>query len=191
MSLSYTDLKKGVIFVYEGSPYEVLEANFLRMQQRKAVVQTKIRNLITGKVLDRNWQPSDQFEEADVQKKSGTFIYTHRDECWFTEGSDPKKRFALSPDTVGEGFKFLKPNTQVTMVTFDDKIISVILPIKMELKVIEAPPALRGNTAQGGTKQVTLEGGAVVNVPLFIEEGEVIRINTQTGDYVERVKEEK
>lgn len=187
MALSYTDLKKGVIFVYESSPYEVMEAHFLRMQQRKAVVQTKIRNLVTGKVLDRNWQPSDEFEEAEVEKKQAIFIYTNRGEAWFHYEGDPKSRFALPGEQVGEALKFLKPNTQVTVVVFEDKVITVIPPIKVDLKVTEAPPAVRGNTAQGGTKQVTLETGATLNVPLFINEGDVLRINTELGEYTERV----
>lgn len=187
MALSYTDLKKGFIFVYEGSPYEVMEAHFLRMQQRKAVVQTKIRNLITGKVLDRNWQPSDEFQEAEVEKKPATFIYSTRGEVWFHEDGNPKARFSLPEDQLGEAIKFLKPNTSVSTVVFNGKVITVTPPIKVDLKVTEAPPAIRGNTAQGGTKQVTLETGAVISVPLFVNEGDILRINTETGEYTERV----
>lgn len=186
--LSYTDLKKGLLIVYQGDPYEVIEANFLRMQQRKAVVQTKIRNLITGKVLDRNWQPSDGIEEAEVRKESALFIYAHRGEFWFHKEGNPKDRFSLSGETLGEGARFLKKNVPVTAVWFGEKVIKVSLPIKMDLEVIEAPPAIRGNTAQGGTKQVMLEGGATANVPLFIDQGDVVRVNTETGEYVERVE---
>lgn len=185
--LAYTELKKGVLFVLDGDPYEVIESNFLRMQQRKAVVQTKIRNLITGKILDRNWQASDNFEEAEIERKNAMFIYVNRGEYWFHEKGNPKARFMLSPDSLGEQAQFLKPNTEVSTVMFNGKVIKVELPIKMEFKVIEAPPGIKGNTAQGGTKQVTIEGGAKINAPLFINEGEIIRVNTQTGEYVERV----
>ncbi len=186
--LSYTDLTKGVLFVMDGQPYEVLEAHFLRMQQRKAVVQTKIRNLITGKVLDRNFQPSDSFEEAEIEKKSAIFIYVNRGEYWFNEEGNTKNRFALPEDVLGEAAQFLKPNTKVVTVVFADKVIRVTLPVKMDFKVIEAPPAIKGNTAQGGTKAVTLEGGVKVSAPLFVNEGDIIRINTETGEYVERVE---
>ena len=185
--LSYTDLTKGVLFIVDGAPYEVLETHFLRMQQRKAVVKTKIRNLITGKILDRNYQASDTFEEAEIERKQAIFIYESRGEYWFTEEGNPKNRFSLSAEIMGERGKFLKPNTKVTTTLFDDKVIRVEIPIKMEFKVVEAPPAVRGNTAQGGTKQVTLEGGAKVNVPLFVNEGDTIRMNTETGEYTERV----
>ncbi len=171
----------------DGAPYEVLETHFLRMQQRKAVVQTKIRNLITGKILDRNFQASDFFEEAEIERKSAMFIYESKGEYWFHEEGNPRNRFALDTELLGNQGRFLKPNTKVMTMVFDDKVIKVDIPIKMEFKVVEAPPAIRGNTAQGGTKQVTIEGGAKVNVPLFINEGETIRINTQTGEYVERV----
>jgi elongation factor P len=187
MTLAYTDLAKGVLFVLDGAPYEVLESHFLRMQQRKAVVQTRIKNLITGKILDRNWQASDNFEEAEIERKAALFIYASRGEYWFHEEGNPKARFSLAADVVGDQGQFLKPNTKVSTWIFNEKVIKVEIPIKMEFKVTEAPPAIRGNTAQGGTKSVTIEGGAKVNAPLFINEGDVIRINTQTGEYVERV----
>jgi elongation factor P len=185
--LSYTELKKGALFVLDGDPYEVIESGFLRMQQRKAVVQTKIRNLVTGKILDRNWQASDYFEEAEIEKKDVLFLYGHRGEYWFSEPGNPKNRYSLKEELIGGGVKFLKPNTTVQTVWFNGKIIKVTLPVKMEFKVTEAPPAIKGNTAQGGSKQVTIEGGATVTAPLFINEGDIIKINTETGEYVERV----
>lgn len=186
--LTYTDLKKGALFIMDGAPYEVLESHFLRMQQRKAVVQTKIRNLVTGKIIDRNFQPSDKFEEAEVEKKNAVFIYNHRDEYWFAEERNPKNRFSLPAGVLGQTKQFLKPNTNVNTVMFNEKVIKVSLPIKMDFKVIEAPPAIRGNTAQGGSKQVTIEGGAKISAPLFVNEGDIVRINTETGEYVERVE---
>ncbi len=192
--LSYTDLKKGILFILNGDPYEVIEASFLRMQQRKAVVQTKIRNLITGKILDRNWQASDYFEEAEVGKKDAIFLFKKpgrpplgETEYWFHETGNPKNRFILTEAAIGEQAKFLKPNTAVVTVIFNDKVIKVQIPIKMDFEVVEAPPAIRGNTAQGGTKAVTIEGGTTISAPLFVNQGDVVRINTETGEYVERV----
>jgi elongation factor P len=187
MALAYTDLTKGVLFIMDGAPYEVIETHFLRMQQRKAVVQTKIRNLITGKLLDRNFQASDSFEEAEIEKKNAIFIYQSKGEYWFHKEGNPKERFVLKADLVGTQGQFLMPNTKVSTTIFEDEVIKVEIPVKMEFKVVEAPPAIKGNTAQGGTKVVTIEGGAKVSAPLFINEGDTIRINTQTGDYVERV----
>lgn len=186
--LSYTELKKGVIFAMNGEPYEVLESHFLRMQQRKAVVQTKIKNLISGKIVDRNFQPSDEFAEAEVQKLPAVFIYESRGDYWFHEENNPKNRFSLKQETIGEQARFLKPNTKINAVLFEGKVIQVSLPIKMELKVVEAPPSIKGSTAQGGTKIVALEGGANIAVPLFVNAGDIVRINTETGAYVERVE---
>lgn len=187
MALAYTDLTKGVLFIMDGAPYEVLETHFLRMQQRKAVVQTRIRNLITGKLLDRNFQASDSFEEAEIERKKAIFIYQTKGEYWFHAEGDPKARFSLSAEIVGDQGQFLKPNTKVETMVFEDRVIKVDIPVKMDFKVIEAPPSIKGNTAQGGTKVVTIEGGAKISAPLFINEGEMIRVNTQTGQYVERV----
>lgn len=172
----------------DGQPWEVLESHFLRMQQRKAVVQTKIRNLITGKIVDRNFQPSDNFEEAEIEKKPAIFIYVNRGEYWFHAEGDPAARFSLKADLLGGPAKFLRPNTRVNTVVFDGKVIKVSLPVKIDFEVIEAPPAIKGNTAQGGSKAVTIAGGAKVSVPLFVNEGDIVRINTETGEYVERVE---
>ncbi|MCL4405667.1 MAG: hypothetical protein M1287_00460, partial [Firmicutes bacterium] len=154
--LSYTELKKGVIFALDGEPYEVVDSEFLRMQQRKAVVKTKIRNLISGKLLDRTWQASDYFEEVEVEHKEASFIYTNRGEYWFNYTDNPKERFKLSEDTLKDAALFLKPNTKVVAWIFKGNVIKVEIPIKMEFEVTDAPPAVKGNTAQGGTKLVTI-----------------------------------
>lgn len=198
--INYNDLKPGTVFILDGQPYQVLEFNFLRMQQRKPVVQTKIKNLITGKIISRNFQPSETFEEAEIKFRTVKFLYGHldrkssisngtsRNKFVFCETNDPSKRFELEEEQIGDLNKFLKPNSEVSVMEFEDKIININLPIKMELKVIESPPSIRGNTAQGGVKAVRIETGAIINVPLFIEQGDIIRINTQTGEYTERVE---
>ncbi len=186
--LSYTDLKKGTIFMQDGTPFEVLEANFSRMQQRKAVVQAKIRNLATGKIVETSFQASDQFEEAEVQKRPLIFLYAHRGEYFFAEPDKKQNRFALKEDIVGENWRWLKPNTGLAALFFRDKLLTLTLPIKMDLVVREAPPDIQGDRSQGGTKAITLETGAVIQAPLFINTGDTIRVNTQTGEYGERVE---
>ena len=171
----------------DGQPYEVLEAHVSRKQQRKPVNQAKLRHLITGKVTEQAFHVSEKIQEADLSLKSVKYLYENRGEYWFCAANDPADRFALSETTIGPAGQFLKQNTIVDAQVFDEKIISLRVPIKMELKVTEAPPAVRGNTAQGGTKQITLETGAVINAPLFVNEGDIIRVNTELGSYVERV----
>lgn len=186
--ITYTDLRPGLFVVIDGQPYEVTEADFLRMQQRKAVVQCKFKNLISGKVLSRNIHASDNFEEAEISREDVKYLYSHRDEYWFSELENPANRFKIDAEVLGEPMKFIKPNATVTAIKFNGKIINVRLPIKLELKVTEAPPSDKGDTATGGKKQVTLETGGKVMVPLFINEGDIIRVNTETGEYVERVE---
>lgn len=185
--LGPNDLKPGIFFVYEGQPYQVLETHHLKMQQRRPVVQTKMRNLLNGKQYERNFAQSDLFKEADIEKQTAKFLYAHRDEYWFSELDDPAKRFKLSEQLLAGSKQFLKLNTEVEALLFNGRIIAVELPVKMDFKVVEAPPAIRGNTAQGGVKSVKLETGVMINVPLFVKEGDIIRVNTQTGEYTERV----
>ncbi len=182
------DLKPGVFFIYEGQPYAVLETHHLKMQQRRPVMQTKMKNMLNGKLYERNFQQSDVFEEADIEYQNVKFLYNHREEYWFCYENDSGKRFQLSQEIIGDTVKFLKANTVVKALLFNQKIINIELPVKMDFKVIEAPPAIRGDTAQGGVKQVKLETGAIINVPLFINEGDIVRLNTQNGNYVERVE---
>jgi elongation factor P len=189
--LNYTDLRQGTVFLLDSQPYEVLEFNFLRMQQRKPVVQTKIKNLINGKIISRNFQPSETFEGAEVKFRDAKFLYAHRGKFVFSEINDPSKRHELGEEQIGDAAKFLKPNSAIRAMEFNNKIINVSLPIKMEFKVMEAPPSVKGNTAQGGTKMVKLETGAMISVPLFVEAGDIVRINTQTGQYTERAEKGK
>lgn len=191
--LSMNDLEHGSFVIIENDPYEVLEVTHLHMGRGSGSVQTKIKNLRTGQVYSRNYKPADAFEEADIEKTKVRFIYAHRGEYWFTEAEKPQARFALKEELIGKPAGFLKSNLEVTALQFsasgaESKIINIILPIKVDLKVVEAPPAVRGNTAQGGTKSVKLESGAEIQTPLFINEGDVVRVNTETGEYMERME---
>ncbi len=186
--LSYTELKKGILFVKDGIPFEVLDSSFSRMQQRKAVVQAKIRNLVTGKQQDLTFQPSDQFEEANITKRPLMFLYEHRGDFVFVEPENRQNRFTLNGEQVGDAKKWLKPNTQITALFFDEKLLNFVVPIKMDFKVTEAAPGVQGDRATSGNKSATIETGTVIQVPLFINAGDIIRVNTGTGTYTERVE---
>lgn len=190
--LEYNEIKPGKFIIYNGEPYEVIEYHVARTQQRKPQNQTKLKSLISGRVVSISFHAADKVSEADISKRPINFVYANKGEYIFSEIKDPSKRFSIDESIIGPQAKFLKGNTQVDVLVFTDdddneKIIGVKLPIKMELRVKEAPPAIKGNTASGGGKQVTLETGAVISVPLFIEEGEIVRVNTETGEYAERV----
>lgn len=185
--LEYNEILKGRVILLNEEPYEVLDAHVFRKQQRKPVNQTKLRHLITGKVTEQSFHVSEKVEEADLSTKNVKYLFTNKGERWFCAEQNPADRFMLSEETIGTGAQFLKANMLVEALVFDEKIIGIKLPIKMDLKVTEAPPAVKGNTAQGGSKQIVLETGATLNAPLFINEGDVVRINTVEGTYVERV----
>lgn len=185
--LEYNEILPKRVILLDNEPYEVLDAHVFRKQQRKPVNQTKLRHLITGKVTEQAFHVSEKVEEADLSTKNVKFLYANRGEWWFCAENNPSDRFELPQETIGTPGQFLKPNTVVEALMFDEKVIGIRVPIKMDLVVKEAPPAVRGNTAQGGTKQIVLETGATLNAPLFINEGDVVRINTETGEYVERV----
>ncbi|MDA1334969.1 MAG: elongation factor P [bacterium] len=186
--LSYSELRAGIIFVLDGEPYKVLEYNFLRKQQRKPVAQTKIKSLKTGKVANKTFHQNESFEEAIIEKKPAKYLYSGKGEYWFHKAGSPKDRFKLEEDAVSDVAKWLKPNMEVEMDLFDDKIIGIEVPIKMEFKVIEAPPNVKGDSSTGGNKEVVIETGAKVTVPMFINQDDIIRINTTTGLYAERAE---
>lgn len=185
--LAYNELKKGTLFVWGGEPYEVLEYNFVRMQQRRPSAQTKIRNLKTGAISLQTFKQSDSFQEVEFDKKPAVFVFCGRGVCTFHNVGKPGERFTIPEEKLQDKSIYLKPQTEVTARYIEDELLDVIIPIKVDLKVTDAPPAVRGNTAQGGLKQVTLETGLVINVPMFINEGDILRVNTESGAYVERV----
>jgi elongation factor P len=186
--LSHSDLKKGVRIILEGEPYEVLESAPLKKAQRKVVIQSKIKNIITGNVFSRNFHQGDAFEEAAILKFKAKFLYSHRSRFFFCQEENASQRFELTENQIGERSRFLKPGQIVEGIIFQDKIINISLPIKIQLKVLESPPGEKGGRAQAGTKQVTLETGAKINVPLFVDKGDKVEVNTETGEYVKRVE---
>ena len=190
--LNYNEIRERKFIVLEGEPYEVVESHVFRKQQRKPVNQTKIRNLITGSVKPYTFHNNDVVDEAELVKEKYTYSFekfnrdTGHDEYWFFKSGDRSHRLPIDAYVIEDKVKFLKPNMEVDALLFDDKIIGVTIPIKMKFKVKSAPPAVKGNTTSGANKQVTLETGFVVNTPIFVNEGDTIIINTETGQYVER-----
>jgi elongation factor P len=179
------DIKKGLSINWNSEPYVVMEANFVRMQQRKPVMQTKLKNLITGKVLEYSFKPGDKVEIADLQRNKANYLYKDDSAAYFMDNLT-YEQFSIPLDKIGNKIKFLKENTDCDVLYYESNPVSIELPIKMKFKVITAPPGVKGDSSTNVTKQVTLETGAIINAPLFIKEGEEIIINTETEDYVGR-----
>ncbi len=186
--LSYNEILPKTIINYNNEPYEVLSSHVFRMQMRKPVNQTKLRQLVGGKVVEIAFHQNETVTEADVGKMQAQYLYTNRGESWFAEEGNAKNRFSFPEDTVHDKVQWLVPNTSVEVLTYEEKPMTIKIPVKVELVVKDAPPAVKGNTVSGGTKLVELATGAKINVPLFINTGDIVRINTDTGDYTERVE---
>lgn len=185
--LAYNEITLKKVIIHDNEPYLVTASHVFRKQQRKPVNITKLKNLKSGRVVEVTFHQNENAEEADLESKSVTFIYRKPGEYWFHVTGKPAERFALSEELVGDQGKFLKERSEVNAVVYDEEIIGLKLPIKMELKVKEAMEAVKGNTSSGALKEVTLETGAKIMVPMFIGEGDVLSINTETGDYSERI----
>ncbi len=190
--LEYSAIREKKIIIYGDEPCEVVESHVARTQQRKPQNQVKLKSLISGKTIATAFHVSDSADEADIDKREITFLYHNKGEYWFCDPEDKSKRFKLEEVLLGNAVKFLKANENVTALVWtndedEEKIIKLSLPIKMNFKVKEAPPAVRGDTSKGGNKVIVLENGASLNAPMFIKDGDTISVNTETGEYVERV----
>ncbi len=185
--LSYNEITLKKVILHDGEPYLVIASHVFRKQQRKPVNITKLKNLKSGRVVEVTFHQNENVEEADLESKTVTYIYKKPGEYWFHTAGKPAERFALSEELVGDQGKFLKERSDIDAVVFDEEIIGLKFPIKVELKVTEAMEAVKGNTSSGALKEVTLETGAKVMVPMFIGEGDVLSINSETGEYSERI----
>ncbi len=187
--LSYTDLKPGVLVVIDGDPYEVVSTSGVVKKQRQKPHNTaKLKNLKTGSTVEKTFTQADKIEEAELEERQIKYLYNKRDEYWFSDPNNPKDRFMLNDEVLGDKILFVKPGDIVDALFYEGDILTIRLPIKVTLEVTEAPPNIKGNTAQGGTKQCVLETGLKVNTPLFIEVGDKIVVNTESREYIERAK---
>ena len=185
--LNISDLKLGTVIKHNNEPYVVTWTQHVQMGRGGAILRTKIKNLITGNVLEKTFKGNDKAEEADLERGKADFLYKDNDNAYFMDNTS-YEQFQVNLEQIGEKINFLKDGQVVDVMYFNEKPVNVDLPKKVELKVTSAPPAVRGDSAQGRvTKPITLETGATINAPLFIKEDEMVRVNTETGEYVERV----
>lgn len=187
--LSYSELTKGKIIIINDQAYEIVEAQSVFKGRGHSNLQTRLKNLSNGSVIAKTIQPSDKFEEAEIEKQEAKFIYESKGKYIFSEKDNPSNRFELTLEEIGPEAKFLKPNEIVTTIIFDEKIINVKLPVKVQLKVKEVTPGVKGDRAASGNKIVVLENGTTIDAPLFVNEDDIIEINTERGEYVRRVNE--
>lgn len=183
--LSITDLKTGAKFSMDNDPYIVVSYYHSKMGRGGAVVKTKIRNLRTGSIIDKTFQGADKVGEADLSKKTAMYLYSDQEDAYFMD-NESYEQFTLPIEKINDQKQYLIENSNVDILYFGEEPLAIELPIKMKFKVISAPPAVKGNTAGAVTKKVTLETGAISDVPVFIKEDDVIVVDTRDGSYVER-----
>ena len=188
--LSYNEILTKKVIIFDDEPFLVMSHHVFRKQQRKPVNVTKLKSLISGRVVENTFHVNETAPEAELEHKNIIFIFHNagKGEWMFHTAGNPGDRFPLSDDVVGDGGKWLKEKSELEALLYNDEVIGVKVPIKVELTVTETPEAVKGNTSSGATKEATVETGATLQVPLFINPGDVISINTESGEYSERVE---
>lgn len=182
-----SDIRKGLKFQIDGEPYIVVDFQFVKPGKGTAFTRTKIKNMITGAVLDRTYRSGEKLEPANIEERQMQFLYHEGDNFCMMDNTS-YEQILVPPEVVGDAAQFMPDNIDVQVLFFNDRPVELTLPNFVELEVAHTEPGIKGDTASGATKPATLSTGGVVNVPLFIEEGEVLKIDTRTGAYIERVK---
>ena len=185
--ITTTDFRGGAKLELDGDPYVIVDFQHVKPGKGGAFVRTKLKNLKTGNTLERTFRSGEKFEEPDLLERAMQFLYVQENEYHFMDINTYEQLF-LTTEQMGDAKDFLKVEMMVKVLFFRGKPMSVDLPLFVELTIVETPPGTRGDTATGGTKIAKLESGGSVKVPLYIEAGTVIKIDTRTGTYVERVK---
>ncbi|RDU56740.1 elongation factor P [Helicobacter sp. MIT 99-5507] len=187
MAIGMGELKKGLKIEIDGIPYRIVEYQHVKPGKGPAFVRAKIKSFLDGKVIEKTFHAGDKCEEPNIEEKAMQYLYHDGDHFQFMD-NETYEQIGLINDQVGDVAKWMKEGINVSILFHNNKAISVDVPQVVELKIVETPPNFKGDTSSSGKKPATLETGAVVQIPFHILEGEVIRINTETGEYLEKVK---
>ncbi len=185
--ISTAEFRNGARLEIDGQPYYIVEFQHVKPGKGGAFVRTKLKSYKTGNVIDRTFRSGERFDEPNLEERDMQFLYASGNACTFMD-TDSFEQFTYEKDQLGTNADLLKEDMVVTVLVYEHQPIAVELPTFIELKVVDADPGVRGDTASGGTKPAVLETGAVVKVPLYLEVGEVIKIDTRTREYVERAR---
>ncbi|MDD3006020.1 MAG: elongation factor P [Candidatus Pacebacteria bacterium] len=184
-SISFREIKKGNVIMLEGEPYEVLDRSFRAKQQREAMATVSMRNLLSGKVLEKNFQSSAIVDLAQLNEKRAQFLYRDGNEYSFMD-QETYDQFTLTREQLKDAANYMKEELEVRIVMFEETPIDVVLPSEVSLKVVDCPPGVKGDTAQGGSKVVTLETGMKISTPLFVKENDMVFVKTKSGQFDRR-----
>ena len=179
------DFKNGVTFDMEGQVMQVIEFQHVKPGKGAAFVRTKLRNVITGAVVEKTFSPTDKYQDARIDRKEMQYLHNDGDLYYFMD-MESYEQVPLGTDIIGDSLKFVKEEMICKINSYKEKVFAVEPPMFVELDIIDCEPGVRGDTATGATKNATVETGAVIRVPLFIDQGDKVRIDTRTGEYLER-----
>jgi elongation factor P len=185
MQVSTAEFKKGLRIVFDGNPYTIVDFQHVKPGKGGAFVRTKLKHMKLGRVIDNTFRSGERVELVDFEEKRMQFLY--RDERYHFMDTETYEQVSLSENEMGDAREYLKENMEVEVLFIDGAPAALELPNFVELAIVKTDPGVRGDTAQGGTKPATLETGAVVQVPLFLSEGDVVKVDTRTGEYLGRV----
>jgi elongation factor P len=184
--VSAGDFKNGITIEYEHNIYQIIDFQHVKPGKGPAFVRTKLRNIINGGIVEKTFRPAEKLEQAHIERKEMQYLYSDSDLFYFMD-MENYEQIGLNTETVGDALKFVKENELVKVCSHKEKVFAIEPPISVELEIIETEPGLKGDTAQGATKPCVVESGATVYVPLFVEQGDKIKIDTRSGDYLSRV----
>jgi len=184
---STTDFKKGLKIELEGVPYAIVDFQHVKPGKGGAFVRTKLKSLLTGRVLDQTFRSGEKVKRPDLMEREMQYLYREGDTFCMMD-NETYEQIMITEDQVGEARLFLTENLDVKILFFNQQPVAVDLPLFVQLEVAQTEPGVKGDTAAGGTKPATLESGVTIQVPLFINEGERVKVDTRTGTYIERVK---
>ena len=186
--LTMNDLRVGVAITHENQPYVVLWSDFMRTAMRKPVMRTKLRNLISGRVLELTVKPDDKIQEANLERNKASYLYVQNGEYYFMDQTS-YDQFFLNADQLVNQVQYLKEGLEVEVLNYEGKPVTIQIPKKIQYTVVEAPDAVKGDTATNTNKTVKLDNGLEIKAPMFIKQGENILVNTETGEYSARAGE--
>ena len=184
--LTAGDFKNGVTFEMEGKVYQVIEFQHVKPGKGAAFVRTKLKNIKSGGIVEKSFRPTEKCEQAHIERRDMQYLYSDSDMYNFMD-VETYDQIALSADQIGDALKFVKENEMVKMLSHNGEVFAIEPPLFVELEIIESEPGIKGDTATGATKPAKVETGANVLVPLFVNQGDVIQIDTRTGEYMKRV----
>ncbi|MBI5410319.1 MAG: elongation factor P [Nitrospirae bacterium] len=185
--ISTSEFKKGAKLKYKDAPHEIVDFQHHKMGRGGAIIRTKLKNLVTGSIFEDTFKGGEKFETPDLEERTAQYLYKEGEACYFMD-NESYEQFPLTSEHLGDAKKFLKENMEVKILFYSGSPISVEIPMFVELKIIRTDPGYKGDTASGGSKPAVLESGVTVKVPFHLNEGDVIKVDTRTAEYIERVR---